>query len=502
MFCKDKRIVTSFANPRCSSYLRESITKYTPVPLYWYSASMALSLPLELLPIIFDSVVRAQHLAFLCLVNKSFNEFAISRLYRRIYIYSWHTKAKAKVVLLFQTLANCPRLAHYVSRLEIRTFPKALSSSSYSGLLYLCTRGIRNCVNLRSCAWTRDGSLESTILLALQQCPQLEELEINGKDSGYYDPTILARFSRLSRISLIMPSAQVIDVLPSWISATGPTLRNLTMICQTSSLITDTLLESLAPSMTELDQLFIIGCPKVTHRGIGEIVSTNRNGLTSIGLERLSPAFDMTNFNSICKEHRAFRRLRSITLAVHIESPLQTWTGDVIQLLSTAPLEILQIYATTPTAQVVIADDFWKTIVTMHGSRLKRLSIDRMTISLGALHDICSRCSDLEQLFVVTTRHHLDSVTRCFAAARNLRAIHVNFYGEGDESEERSMMNDALRIVQQCPVTVTQIGCDTRVWHVRREVRMNDQSELYTVPTLSRYENPDIPEQFLVARGA
>jgi hypothetical protein len=110
-------------------------------------------------------------------------------------------------------------------------------------------------------------------------------------------------------------------------------------------------------------------------------------------------------------------------------------------------------------------------------------------------------------------------VTRCFAAARNLRAIHVNFYGEGDESEERSMMNDALRIVQQCPVTVTQIGCDTRVWHVshsyqincfvlnfghkvRREVRMNDQSELYTVPTLSRYENPDIPEQFLVARGA
>lgn len=37
---------------------------------------------------------------------------------------------------------------------------------------------------------------------------------------------------------------------------------------------------------------------------------------------------------------------------------------------------------------------------------------------------------------------------------------------------------------------------------VRREVRMNDKSELYTVPTLTRYENPDIPEQFLVARGA
>ncbi|KAG1719184.1 hypothetical protein EDB19DRAFT_1787029 [Suillus lakei] len=452
-------------------------------------------IPLELLPIIFDSVIRAQHLAFLCLVNKSFNEFAVPRLYQRVYIYSWHKEAKSKVVLLFQTLSSCPRLAHYVSRLEIRAFPKALISSSYSDLLDLCTRGIRNCVNLRSCAWTRDGSLESAILLALQQCPKLKELEINGKDSGYYDPNILAQFSKLSRISLIMPSAPVIEVLPSWISATGSTLRNLTMICQTSSLITDALLESLAPSMTELDQLFIIGCPKVTHRSIGEIVSTNRNGITSIGLERLSPAFDMTRFNNICKEHRAFRRLRSITLAVHIETPFRTWTGDVTELLSTAPLEILQIYATTPTAKVVIADEFWKTIVTMHGSRLKRFSIDRMTISLDALRDICSRCSVLEQLFVVTVGHNLDDVTLCFAAAQNLRAIHVNFYREMNETEGRSMMNDAMRIIQQCPATVTQIGCDTRVWQSTRydvTVRMNDKAELYT----------HIPEQFLVARGA
>ncbi|KIK35261.1 hypothetical protein CY34DRAFT_17141 [Suillus luteus UH-Slu-Lm8-n1] len=74
---------------------------------------MALSfvdIPLELLPIIFDSVVRAQHLAFLCLVNKSFNEFAIPRLYKRVYIYAWHTKAKAKVVLLFQTLTGETRI--------------------------------------------------------------------------------------------------------------------------------------------------------------------------------------------------------------------------------------------------------------------------------------------------------------------------------------------------------------------------------------------------------
>jgi hypothetical protein len=35
---------------------------------------------------------------------------------------------------------------------------------------------------------------------------------------------------------------------------------------------------------------------------------------------------------------------------------------------------------------------------------------------------------------------------------------------------------------------------------VKREVRMNEKAELYIEPILTRYENPDIPEQFLVVR--
>jgi len=115
----------------------------------------------------------------------------------------------------------------------------------------------------------------------------------------------------------------------------------------------------------------------------------------------------MTRFTSICKMHKAFRRLRSITLAVHIETPLQTWMKDVTELLSTAPLEILQIYATTTFVKEAITDNFWKTVVTMHGSRLKRFSIHRMKISLDAISDICSRCHVLEQLFVVADRDDL-----------------------------------------------------------------------------------------------
>lgn len=122
-------------------------------------------------------------------------------------------------------------LSRHIGKLEIRDFPKALSADRHSELLQLCAQGIRNCVNLRSCTWTRDGSLHSAVLESLGGCPQLHELEINGNDSGY-DPILLTRFSRLSKISLIMPSAHVLGVFPTWISITGETLRSLTIICK------------------------------------------------------------------------------------------------------------------------------------------------------------------------------------------------------------------------------------------------------------------------------
>lgn len=95
-------------------------------------------------------------------------------------------------------------------------------------------QGLKNCVNLRACTWTRDGSLNSDILRALQTSNSLQELEINGHDDGNYEPDILKGFTGLTRISLIMPSAAVINGLGSWLELTGKSLRNLTLICKVS----------------------------------------------------------------------------------------------------------------------------------------------------------------------------------------------------------------------------------------------------------------------------
>jgi len=114
--------------------------------------------------------------------------------------------------------------------LEIRAFPKALSSEL--DMLDIIPKGLRNCTNLRACTWTRDGSLNSDILRALQTSGSLRELEINGHDDGNYDPDLLKGFANLTRISLIMPSGSVIAQLKSWMELTGNTLKALTLICK------------------------------------------------------------------------------------------------------------------------------------------------------------------------------------------------------------------------------------------------------------------------------
>lgn len=59
----------------------------------------------------------------------------------------------------------------------------------------------------------------------------LRELEINGHD-GYYNRVLLLGFVGLERISLIMPSAPVVALLPTWTSLNHKTLRKLTLICK------------------------------------------------------------------------------------------------------------------------------------------------------------------------------------------------------------------------------------------------------------------------------
>jgi len=134
---------------------------------------------------------------------------------------------------------------------EIRGFPKNLFPDEVLGLIL---RGLRNCTNLCSCTWTRDGSLTSDILLALLNpsqsstrrssfpslltpSHQLRELEINGHHSNLYDPKLLLNFKWLERICTTMPTAEVVQILEDWVKVVQESLKSLDVIFNLSCLV-------------------------------------------------------------------------------------------------------------------------------------------------------------------------------------------------------------------------------------------------------------------------
>lgn len=162
--------------------------------------------------------------------------------------------------MLFATLATCPHLAKHVRRLseyvvpqwnfitidpslcgsEIRDFPKVAHwarSPETTRILEHTITGLGNCTNLRSCTWTRDGSITDEILNALASLPNLCDLELNGHDSMYYHHKFLRQFTQLQRISVIMPSLDVVLSVRDMVFDSGDKLKSLTMTCKVRPLL-------------------------------------------------------------------------------------------------------------------------------------------------------------------------------------------------------------------------------------------------------------------------
>ena len=96
-------------------------------------------------------------------------------------------------------------------------------------------------------------------------------------------------------------------------------------------------------------------------------------------------------------------RLTSLTIGIGITCIRSAWRKNIPDLVSSSPLEYFKLYSTRlfREANRVQLDDFVATLIATHGQRLKQFSINRLPISRKALHDICTRFPNLEQLFVI-----------------------------------------------------------------------------------------------------
>jgi hypothetical protein len=246
----------------------------------------------------------------------------------------------------------------------------------------------------------------------------------------------------------------------------------------------------------------------VTHEGIQKVLSVNENGIISLCMEGLSSSkFDMFQFRLYCTQTNAFRRLRSITLTVNQQTPLETWMSEIAALLpESVPLEIFHIYSSGAFIEdSPLTERLWSELVAAHKDRLIRFSVHRMLISIHAIEDICRRCTKLEQLFVVIEQSSMDNLSSCLARAANLRVVHVNYPLEANFDSENAIPvlseSAALKIVEQCSPSIMQFGCNTRVWQVERDILLDEQGAPIGIKRrVMRYQSLDIPEAFQVVR--
>jgi len=121
--------------------------------------------------------------------------------------------------------------------LELREFPRwEAGSEKQMWFSDITTKALQQCVNLQTCIFTRDGALNSDVIRALQTgcANSLQELEINGRTSPYFDARLLLGFSKLQRISIIMPDAPLLSMLLEWVQISGHSLKHLSLICKVS----------------------------------------------------------------------------------------------------------------------------------------------------------------------------------------------------------------------------------------------------------------------------
>lgn len=60
---------------------------------------------------------------------------------------------------------------------------------------------------------------------------------------------------------------------------------------QSSTAVTDALLEQISGNLSSLDELHLTGCRKVTHEGLVNALRHNKNGIKSLTIESVSPSF-------------------------------------------------------------------------------------------------------------------------------------------------------------------------------------------------------------------
>jgi len=296
-----------------------------------------------------------------------------------------------------------------------------------------------------------------------------------------------------------MPSWEVVNLLPIWIERAKESLIEFHVLCKATSHITDQILETIAPYTTHLQRLQVAGCPRVTHKGINAILSQNDASIKVLALEGLSPSFELSAL-SHCNEK--LTTLKSLTLTLPSNTTDEAWSTDFLAVTRQAYLEELNLYLSTSMTSktpVELSSNVFLSITAAHSSSLRRFSLSRFQLPPSVIGAISESCQNLESLFVMVKASSLLEIAPQLARSRSLRNIHVNF--PHTDQTGRIPPSLVLEIASQLGSQVQQLGFLNRVYKLQRVPKVNDANEVILDLVLAPYDQPEIPEQFLVLRA-
>lgn len=342
----------------------------------------------------------------------------------------------------------------------------------------------------------RDRSLSSELFAVITRLPHLEHLELSGHSTRFFDPSLLGHMPALRYLRIMMPDTTFRTVLPAIAqrldARTNGGLWGLALVCRSFNFINDALLRDLAPHVTALKRLQLIGHTKVTREGVYAVlevapgleelvldaaphsVSLHRHLRlatqdiwahtvpTALGVFTAHPTQDLVDLSNA-------PRMPSLhTFSLSFPAPpkrVSLEVGDMPVLRRTPTLHALELNITAasqggqrrhlPTsalAALQLQVDF---------GHLTRLALLNLVIDAQTLWSILATAPALQELYICVSSAR--TLTDCPAlSTAPLRIFHAN------APESTGPTRAQLAALAQNMPSIEQIGSLNRVYEVQR----------------------------------
>ncbi|WWC72622.1 uncharacterized protein I206_106585 [Kwoniella pini CBS 10737] len=449
----------------------------------------------ELIPLVLDNFDQPRDLATISRVSKEWNRIARKKLYRHIWVRPWEDGCHFKLVLLFDTLHRNSQLCKMVKRLDVRFFPLAARGEERSELDDHVQKAVEEMDNLESLVWTRDRSINPSLLETIAGLSHLRSLEISGHSYRYYDPSLIGTMPALEDLRIMMPDpnlkSKLVEVVKALSNRPIGGLKGLGIICQASSLIDDAILKTIASNLTKLKRLTLWGCTRVTKDGVFEILQEASREIEELSLDAL-PHSGLMDLSGVTNLPRLNTLSLSITIP-HRDSKDSTLALEDLPILP--DLQGLQsLHLTLSGSNLFLPLESYQSFQSpIDSTKIRKLSLINLVIASDTLSYILKTNEILEELYIsVNGKQTINNSNELIEFGQNLKILHIN------APERWGPNSDDLKNIANKLKGLEQIGSGNRVYEIHRKLE-NDNDEEKT--ELCRWSKSWIPGYFQVWRA-